>query len=296
MKYIQLTVITNSDYADIISLDMIEAGSEGTSVTDSRDVKDVLRQKNFWDYYDDELLSDDARVLVRGFFPKDCDLSDLKEKIAGYGSEAGVTEVLQDEIDSGDYENEWKKYYAPIEIGRVAIVPEWLDYAGALTQVRLDPGMAFGTGNHETTSMCIELMQEADLTGKRVYDIGCGSGILGITAAKLGAETVVMADIDENAVKAARDNAILNGVKCEILQGDLFAGKTDPADLIVANITADVLLRLKKLFKPLLKPCGMLIISGIINERAPEIESAFSELKLVKRLKKGEWQAFAYTV
>ncbi len=295
MKYKQLTVVTNSEYADIISLDMIEAGSEGTSVTDAADVRDVLKNETFWDYCDETLLREDPRVIVRGFFAEDAGLSALQARIDGYGGAAGPPEQSVSLLDSADYENEWKKYYRPIELGRLVVVPKWLRYDGNLTEVRIDPGMAFGTGSHETTAMCLELMQKFDFSGKSVYDVGCGSGILGIAAAKLGAGRVVMADIDENAVRAAKENAALNNIDCAILQGDLLTGQTQPADIILANITADVLLRLKKSLKPLLKPCGILILSGIINERAADIRAAFSDMTPAGHLQRGEWQAFAYS-
>lgn len=295
MKYKQLTVVTNSAYADIVSLDMIEAGSEGTSVTDAADVREVLKNEAFWDYCDESLLSEDPRVVVRGFFAEDAGLSALQARIDGYGAEAGPPEQSVSLLDSADYENEWKKYYRPIEIGRLVVVPKWLRYDGNRTEVRIDPGMAFGTGSHETTAMCLELMQTFDFAGKNVYDVGCGSGILGIAAAKLGAGSVVMADIDENAVRAAKENAALNGVDCTVMHGDLLAGLQLPADIILANITADVLLRLKKSLKPLLKPCGILILSGIINERAADIRAAFADMTPAGHLQRGEWQAFAYS-
>lgn len=160
MKYKQLTVVTNSEYADIISLDLIEAGSEGTSVTDAADVRDVLKNETFWDYCDETLLREDPRVIVRGFFAEDAGLSDLQARIDGYGAAAGPPEQSVSLLDSADYENEWKKYYRPIEIGRLVVVPKWLRYDGNLTEVRIDPGMAFGTGSHETTAMCLELMQK----------------------------------------------------------------------------------------------------------------------------------------
>lgn len=167
MKYKQLTVVTNSEYADIISLDLIEAGSEGTSVTDAADVRDVLKNETFWDYCDETLLREDparhcARLLCGG--RRTVGLTGADRRVRRRG---GPPEQSVSLLDSADYENEWKKYYRPIEIGRLVVVPKWLRYDGNLTEVRIDPGMAFGTGSHETTAMCLELMQKFDFSRQK---------------------------------------------------------------------------------------------------------------------------------
>ncbi len=300
MKYLQVTVCTTHEASELIGYMLIEAGSEGTTIKDSSDFAELYKGGIIWDYIDDKLLSSDERVLVSGFFELNSKLDALYESLDRLRSEGelnvGSLEVTKQVIDSVSWENEWKKYYKPIEIGKVVIVPKWIKRErDDHVEVLIDPGMAFGTGSHETTSMCIRLLCEIPLAGKRVCDFGCGSGILGITAVKLGAKQCIMSDIDSQATKAASENAALNGVsdKVTVLQGDLLSEGT--FDVVVANITADVLIRLSAKIGDLLNDGGTLIVSGIINSRASEVLEAYKGLTLKQNITDGEWQAFAFT-
>lgn len=299
MKYLQVTVSTVSEASELVAMIMYENGSEGVAINDDADVRELIEKKISWDYVDEKLLECCSnKALVSGFFDVGCDVSkitkglqELKERAV---VEVGSLEAVSSVIDSSDWENEWRKYYNPLYFGDVVIVPAWqkppLD---AKVPVLIEPGMAFGTGNHETTAMCISFMQFVDMRGKSVLDMGCGSGILGISAAKLGARHVILSDIDEQALIASRANAALNGVTdvCEFLGGDLNAGGVK-ADVVVANITADVLFRLRDLLHSVLKSGGDLIISGIINARAEEIERAYAaDFELTDKKISGEWQA-----
>lgn len=297
MKYLQVTICTNHEASDLISYLLIEAGSEGTAIKDSKDVAELTKSGVIWDYIDEKLLTEDERVYVSGFFDVNKDLRELYRSLDQLKTSfnCGSLEISSTVLDSSDYENEWKKYYKPIEIGKVVIVPKWIKREkDEHIEVLIDPGMAFGTGSHETTAMCIKLLDGLDLKGKRVCDFGCGSGILGITAVKMGAKRCIMSDIDRQAVQAATENAALNGVsdKVEILCGDLKSEGT--FDVVVANITADVLIRLSGIIGGLLNDEGTLIVSGIINSRADEVLSAYGALKLEKKIRDGEWQAFAF--
>ena len=300
MKYLQVTVCTTHEASELIGYMLIEAGSEGTTIKDSSDFAELYKGGIIWDYIDDKLLSSDERVLVSGFFELNSKLDALYESLDRLRSEGelnvGSLEVTKQVIDSVSWENEWKKYYKPIEIGKVVIVPKWIKRErDDHVEVLIDPGMAFGTGSHETTSMCIRLLCEIPLAGKRVCDFGCGSGILGITAVKLGAKQCIMSDIDSQATKAASENAALNGVsdKVTVLQGDLLSEGT--FDVVVANVTADVLIRLSAKIGDLLNDGGTLIVSGIINSRASEVLEAYKGLTLKQNITDGEWQAFAFT-
>ncbi len=303
MNYKEITVTTTHECADLVSLILIEEGSEGVSVKDVSDIAELYKGGITWDYIDNAVLMDnDKNVYVKGFFPEDKNFDLILSRIGELKQTCpfatGTLESKIATVGDEDWKNEWKKYYAPIYIGNITVVPRWLDaeYPGA--KVLIEPGNAFGTGSHETTGLCIELMQEIDLSGKTVYDVGCGSGILGISAAKLGAEYCELSDIDESAVRAAEENVELNGVgnKCKVLCSDLKSDSLDKCDLLIANITADILIRLEKSISTTVKKGGSLIISGIINDRSDEVLGAYGRYKLIKRLKKGEWQAFLFEV
>ncbi len=300
MEWIQITVTTTSDCADIVAMLLMDMGSDGTSVKDRRDVEEVISSKLNWDYADESLLNMRGDcAFVSGFFSEDFDfallfdeLEALKDRV---GESAGSLEISKTLVRDADWENEWRKYYEPIELGDIAIVPKWLSYDGKCgVRVYMEPGMAFGTGKHETTSMCIELLQRVDVGGKRVLDMGCGSGILGITALKLGAKSCIMSDIEQAAAEAASENAVYNGVseRAEVFCGDLTEKVCGCFDVVLANLTADILLRLKDLLVPLVKSGGHIIISGLIHARADEVLDNFSEcFELIERERKGEWQA-----
>ncbi|MFR5062858.1 MAG: 50S ribosomal protein L11 methyltransferase [Christensenellales bacterium] len=299
MEWLQISVSTTSECAELVSMIMYDAGSEGVLVMDDADVKELVEKKLNWDYVDEKLMrSLTGKAVVSGFFSVDFSAAEIERGLASLKENSvfpvGSLEVSSVKIDSADWENEWRKYYNPINLGKVVVVPAWQKAPdGAAYPVYIEPGMAFGTGNHETTSMCIELMQDLELKDKTVLDMGCGSGILGIAAAVLGAGAVVLSDIDPQAAEASAYNAELNKVsdKCKIILGDL---NTDSckADLVIANITADVLLRLRDQMNELLKPDGAVIISGIINSRGGEIESAYRKLfRIESKLCRGEWQA-----
>lgn len=298
MEFKQVTICTTTEGSDLVSCILLEAGSEGVSIKDPNDVMDLIHSDVIWDYIDENLLVSDKRVYVSGFFNRDFSvdgiISELENLRNNSEFDVGSLELTTSLIRSEDYENVWKQYYKPIEIGKVVIVPKWIKRKkDDHIEVLIDPGMAFGTGNHETTSMCIRLLDSLELNGKSVCDLGCGSGILGITALKLGASSCVMSDIDEQAIKAAKANAELNGVtgRATIIRGDLDAdGKK--FDVLIANITADVLIRLSGLIKDVLKSGGVVILSGIINARADEVIAAYRDFKVRTNIKDGEWQAF----
>ena len=266
MRYNLITVITDHDNADLVASAMFDAGAEGVDIADRQDFADLLRSDVIWDYVDDDALLSGEEVKVstvtdeddREFLPR---LESALSAMAGNGVRYG--EISSRLIDEADWANEWKKYYNPIVTHSVTVVPTWIDYPAAEdeTVLRLDPGMAFGTGEHATTRMCLEM---ADARGKSVIDVGCGSGILGIAAALTGAKCVYMCDIDPQAVEAARANAALNGVDCTIERADLIEGK-ERADLILATLTADILSRLAPSVGEHLNGGGEIVASGIIE-------------------------------
>lgn len=295
MKYKQITVKVSHDNADLASCAMIESGSEGVSIVDGADIRETLESDRNWDYYDESLNNCDTGVaLVTGCFAENFDITALFDLIKGYlGCEV---ELLSSVCDSVDWENEWKKYYKPIDFGRITVVPKWLDGDYGKPKILIDPGMAFGTGAHESTGMCIELLASLDLSDKTVLDVGCGSGILGIAALALGAKECTFIDIDPQAVTAAESNLALNGLSGTTICGDLAEEYKKTADLVLANLTADILLKLRRDLPCVTHSGSCIIMSGIINARAEDVLNGYlgenSEYSLVSTVKRGEWQAF----
>ena len=295
MKYKTITVFTNHNDADLISSAMFDAGAGGVSILDKQDFLDLVKSDVIWDYVDESVLEQSAVVKVSTMCePTDTDfLGNLQanlEEMKKNGVQFG--EILIGDIDAADYENEWKKYYNPIKTKHITIVPTWIDYKASKGEkiMRLDPGMAFGTGSHATTRMCLELM---DVNGKDVIDVGCGSGILGIAAKICGAKSVYMCDIDEQAVEFARQNASLNHVDAVIERADLLEGDRQ-ADFIFANITADILMRFSKSIGKHLRKGGIIVLSGIIDTREAEVVQCYRDAgyKIIERQSIDDWRAF----
>lgn len=295
MKYKTITVFTNHNDADLISSAMFDAGAGGVSILDKQDFLDLVKSDVIWDYVDESVLEQSEVVKVSTMCePTDTDfignlqanLEEMKKNGVQFG------EILIGEIDAADYENEWKKYYNPIKTKHITIVPTWIDYKADKDEkiMRLDPGMAFGTGSHATTRMCLELM---DVNGKDVIDVGCGSGILGIAAKICGAKSVYMCDIDEQAVEFARQNASLNHVDAVIERADLLEGDRQ-ADFIFANITADILMRFSKSIGKHLRKGGIIVLSGIIDTREAEVVQCYRDAgyEIIERQSIDDWRAF----
>ena len=199
-------------------------------------------------------------------------------------------------VEQEDWQNGWKKFYHAMDIGeRLAIVPGWEDYDTDRIKIVMDPGMAFGTGTHETTSLCLETLDSLVKGGERVLDIGTGSGILAIAALKLGAEVAEGVDIDPMCVRTAGQNAQLNGVdgKLKVLVGDLSDKATGKYDIITANIVANAILHLAPCVPALLAEGGTFIASGIIDAREEEVCAglAAAGLKVAEVRRQGGWVA-----
>ena len=246
------------------------------------------------------LNADRERVSVSIFIPTERSLSDalafLRERFAASGIRA---EILCEGLREKDWAESWKKYYHPVSIGRVTIVPSWQEYTAreGETVVRMDPGMAFGSGTHETTRLAIRLLERTVTGGEHVLDIGCGSGILSIVASKLGAGDCAAYDIDPVAVRVAQENAKADGahnVVCGV--SDLLASVQTPTggfDLAMANIVADILLRLAPDIGSHLRPGGKYIVSGIIAPRRDEVTEQMESRGFVleKVICENDWYA-----
>ena len=309
MKFIEFTVHTTTGGSELVADIFWNYTNYGVTVCDYNDIVALQSDKRtFWDYMDDDVARPSADVLVKCFLPLDiadedirsilADIEELKERSA---FPLGTLETARREVDGDDWIDIWKKHFRPLHIGeRVVVCPEWIEYAPKEGEavVRLDSNMAFGTGEHETTAMCLELLQQYLRPGDAVVDVGCGSGILGIAALLMGAGFAYMTDIDYVAVQSATHNAALNGVdgRAKIALSDLLEDADVRGQVMTANITADILCRLAGSIPKNLCPGGALILSGIIAPKLAQVIDAYEGvgLHLVKQLQRGEWYALAF--
>ena len=250
-------------------------------ISDPRDVDDLLnKEKDYeWDYIDDNVLrlkEEEPKITIyfEGVDEGMSQLSKVKKAMEGYDVEY---EILDDE----DWKDNWKQYFKPSQISESIVVkPTWQDYEakdGELV-VEIDPGMAFGTGTHETTSLCVKMMEKYMKKGDKVLDVGTGSGILSIVAAKLGSEDIMGIEIDPVACEVARENVHLNGVDfVKIKEGDLTKGLDYRANLVVANLMADLVMMLSKDVSKHMEDGGIYISSGILNEKVEAVSKVIKE-------------------
>lgn len=308
MKYTELTVHTTSEASEIVADVMWNYTDFGVTVCDVNDVIALQKTKDgYWDYMDESLKENTSSdVLVKCYLEEDkaqeqssaimAEIREAKERAAGT-LPFGTLEETKRQVDGDDWIEVWKKHFRPIHLGRIVVVPEWIKYEKKEGEeiILLDSNMAFGTGEHETTSMCVEEMQNYLRSSDICIDVGCGSGILGISAVKLGAGKAYLTDVDQIAVKSALHNAALNGVaeKCVVSHADLLENSSVYGDIVLANITGEILVRLAPSIPKNMKETGVLILSGIIESRLAMVKEAFEAqgLRVVKERKKGEWYA-----
>ena len=313
MKFTELTIHTTSEGSEVIADVLWGYTNYGVAISDVKDVIALQQNKAmYWDYIDESLTNDRCDVLVKAFIPlEETETTVPKiradiENAAINGKEYidfGSLEITRRIVEGDDWLEIWRKHFRPLHIGAsVVIVPEWIDYDKEDGEViiKLDSNMAFGTGEHETTSMCLKLLQDYLKEGDVCIDVGCGSGILGIAAVKLGAKLAYLTDIDDIAVKSAKHNCLNNGVsaKAVVAHSDLLNDAEIKGDIMLANITGEILCRLAPSIPKNLKNGGTLILSGIIESRLDMVIKAFTaqNLKLEKKVKEGEWFALSFKI
>lgn len=294
MDWLELHIDTTHTGLEPVETMLSALGIDGVVIDDETEFHDFLESnRQYWDYVDENLeASMHGKSRVTFYLPADetgfaqmgevrLALEDLKARRSDCGTLLLSLENLRDE----DWENNWKQYYKPMEIGqRLLVIPQWEQVdPGQRVPLILDPGLTFGTGSHATTRLCLTALEKTVAQGDRVLDLGCGSGILSIAALRLGASQALAVDIDDKCLDVAYENAALNGIgkdRYTVRVGDVLSNGSlrreleGSYDIVVANIVADVIIALAPLVPSMLRPGGTFLCSGIIDDRAEEVRAA----------------------
>ena len=323
MKYLELVIHVNREGLEPMEAALMEMGLTDMVVNDPEDLADLMNKKHDydWDYIGDEVfgLAEEEPTVTLYFegeetgngyqLAQEVDLAieGLRQAMMNgeYGEDAdfGPLTVTTSLHDDSEWKDNWKEYFKPSRVsGRILVCPTWEEYelsaeekAAGVRILRIDPGMAFGTGTHETTSLCLKAMEKYLAPGMSVLDVGCGSGILAIAADLLGAGDVLGIEIDPVAVDVARENLELNGCgeNVRVIEGDLTKGVDYKAELVVANLMADLVEMLSPDVRRHMKPGAKYISSGIIDEKLEEVAEAVKacgfEIEEIKE--DGMWRA-----
>ena len=299
----QLTINTTHEASELVADILYNISNQGVNIYDKEDLIELISSQDFWDYVDKEELEKSEIVQVKAYFNPDeiaSKMQEVEKELENLKKNScfalGSLEMIVDDVDSDLWWENWKKTYKPIDAGKIMIVPNWINETfDNKIVIKMDPGMAFGSGEHASTRMCLKFLQETDLSSKSLVDVGCGSGILAIAAKSLGAKDVESYDIDDVAVSAAKKNAALNGFEdIKVENSNLLDKSNKTYDVVVANITSEVLKMLAKDLEKYVKIDGVVIISGILTSLEEDVLKAFIKLgfKVLERKCEGEWVAF----
>ena len=305
MQWLELTIQTTPQVIDLVAANLTVLGFDRFIIDDEADFQTFLAEnRQYWDYVDEDLARSMQGVSRIRLYIEDgpeapaqlrylrMQLDAMREQYAAL--EPGSLALEAQSVRAEDWENGWKQYYQPIAIGRrLLVVPEWMtpENPEGRTEIRLDPGMIFGTGAHASTQMCMEALETVIQGGEQVLDLGSGSGILSITSLLLGASEATGVDIDPKAEDIARENAAINGIgpdRFTARTGDVTGDSAlmdelsrRPWDAVLANIVADVVIPLCPLAPRLLRQGGTFVCSGILDTRLPEVLAAIAAAGLV---------------
>ncbi|WP_400164095.1 50S ribosomal protein L11 methyltransferase [Brevibacillus sp. TJ4] len=307
MNWSEISIHTTAEATEAVSSLLYELGANGVVIEDP----EVLHRQ--WDTPFGEIYQlspddfPDEGVFVKAYLPADSSelidvVEELKEQLAElttFGLDIGKATIAVNDVREDEWAHAWKKYYKPIHVtDRMTIKPVWEAYELRSEDeiiIEMDPGMAFGTGTHPTTILCLQSLEKYLQPGDRVYDVGTGTAILSIAAVKLGASHVLAMDLDEVAVRSAQANTELNGVAEQITvrQNNLLDGIEEQVEVVVANILAEVILRFTDDVFRVLKPGGVFIASGIIEARAEDVKQAIvaSGMEIVEMISIDDWVA-----
>ncbi|MEG6520768.1 50S ribosomal protein L11 methyltransferase [Desulfotomaculum sp. 1211_IL3151] len=302
MNWLEISVHVPHEGIDMVSNIFDDLGAGGVVIEDPALINQYI-EANIWDHYEfaPEVLNR-PMPIVKAYLPEGPDLENklalLQELLIALPLPT-VPVFESHEVAEEDWATAWMKYYKPVEIGnKLAVKPSWEDYTPEQPRIvlEMDPGMAFGCGNHPTTTMCMEYLEGIVQGGETAADVGTGTGILAITAAKLGAAKVLAVDLDEVAVKVARENIERNKVAdtVEVFHGNLLDKINSKVDIVIANIVANVIILLAPDVLRILKTGGYFITSGIIQFRAEEVREKLEQIgfRIIERKEDGEWVAY----
>ena len=301
--WIEVRVSTKSEALEAVEGIFYMLDCKGVAVEDPEDVLGREQGPLTWDFADINILEHKGKAaVVKAYFSQDDKVEEIvaytKEKLEelkAMGFDIGEGKIECETMHEEDWANNWKKYYKPTKVGeKIVVKPIWEEYEPKAEElvIELDPGMAFGTGEHETTRMCIQALEKYVSKDSIVFDVGCGSGILSIAAALLGAKKAVGVDLDPVAVESANENLKFNKLdNIEILHGNLLDVIDGKADIVVANIIAEVICILTGDVSKALNKGGYFITSGIIHDRVDMVLNKLEEcgFEVVKVNKDGEW-------
>ena len=308
--WIEVRVITKSEALEPVSGIFYGLDCKGVAIEDPNDILEREQGPLTWDFADINVLEHKGKVaVVKAYFSEEDNIDEILKyinekmnELKELGIDTGVAKVESEKMFEEDWANNWKKYYKPTKVGeKIVVKPIWEEYdaQGEELVVELDPGMAFGTGTHETTRMCIQSLEKYVKEDSTVFDVGCGSGILAIAAAKLGSKMAVGVDLDPVAVESAKENVGYNNLEnIQILYGNLVEVIDGKADIVVANIIAEVICILTEDVKRVLKDNGYFITSGIIHDRVDLVTKKLEEtgFEVIEINKDGEWNCIVAKV
>lgn len=280
MKWTEVSVLTASEAVEAVSNILVEAGTSGVSIEDLSDFENTPDDGFGQIWALDEADYSKEGVVIKAYFPETIFLPEILPSIQQrilelktFGLDIGPNEVKTSEVSDTSWATAWKKYYHPLQVTRfMTVVPSWEEYTPKFSDeriIRLDPGLAFGTGTHPTTRLSMQALETSIVGGETILDVGTGSGVLSIASKALGAGDVYAYDLDEVAVRAAKENMDLNDYakEVQVAANDLLKGIAIKADIVMANILAEIILLLIEDAWRVLKPNGLFITSGIIDSK-----------------------------
>lgn len=310
MEWIEATVKTHTESVEAISEILIAAGSKGVSIEDPADFFQLNEEQLQWLKVNQSELFSNEDVFVKAYFTEEewndqlqADILQKLEALKEFGLELGKNTLEISQMGQSDWADAWKAYYFPVRVSRyLTIVPSWIDYKASQEHeiiIKLDPGMAFGTGTHPTTQLSLMALEQLVRGGETILDVGTGSGVLSIAAKALGVGDSYAFDIDELATRVSKENISLNEFASDIKisENNLLEGIDLPADIIIANILAEILVKMPQDAYRNLKDKGHLILSGIIDSKKDSVVDAYVEhgFYLKQSMQLGDWNCLIFT-